>query len=169
MTLDWYIGLSYYKMNDYSNALLHFQMARYLNPYHIYVLNDYGSCLAKLNQEDKAIELYREAISISKNFTEARLNLCALYFNANKISEAFYILKGIDINTDTDRYRRTVILILRRIIENYSSARQPNTNFLNLYHKESDNYSFYHQLLKYAISNDLQPDDIVTAYQNDNH
>lgn len=162
--LDWYSGLSYYNLKDYPKAINHFELAYQLNPYHIYVLNDYASCLVKLNQNEKAIQLYKKAITIAPNFTEAQLNLCAIYFKMNENTEAFNILKSIDIHTSTDRYKKSVTLIVRKLIDDYLKNSQPNDKFVNYYRKEFNNYTFYNALLIRAIQSNLQPDELLTLY-----
>lgn len=162
--LDWYSGLSYYNLKDYPKAINHFELAYQLNPYHIYVLNDYASCLVKLNQNEKAIQLYKKAITIAPNFTEAQLNLCAIYFKMNENAEAFNVLKNIDIRTSTDRYKKTVTLIVRKLIDDYLKNSQPNDEFVNYYRKEFNNYTFYNALLIRAIKSNLQPDELLTLY-----
>lgn len=162
--LDWYSGLSYYNLKDYSQAINHFKLAYHLNPYHIYVLNDYASCLVKLNQNDEAIQQYKKAIEIAPNFTDAQLNLCALYYMMNNNIEAFKVLKGVDIKTSTDRYKKTVITLVRKFIDNYLKNWPLNDKFMVYYKKEFNNYAFYNALLVRAIQSNLQPDEMLEVF-----
>jgi len=165
--LDWYSGLSYYNLEDYPKANNHFELAYQLNPYHIYVLNDYASCLAKLNQNEKAIQFYKKAVTIAPNFTEAQLNLCAIYFKMNENIAAFNVLKNIDIHTSTERYKKSVILIVRKLINNYlknSKQNDKNDIFVSNYKKEFNNYAFYTAFLDRAIQSNLEPDELLTIY-----
>jgi O-antigen ligase len=164
--LDWYPGLSYYKLKEYSKALNYFIQAYKSNPYHIYVLNDYACCLTKLGQNKKAAGLFRKAIVLSPGYTEAKLNLCALCFNQNEMTEAFNILKSIDTGTSTDRYQKTVIVLVRRIIDDYTKIQEPNNTFLNLYKKRSNDYNFYKEILSYAIQNKTPINKIIDNYIN---
>ena len=163
--LDWYLGLSYFKLKEYPKALNHFDTACQLNPFHIYVLNDYAGCLVKLEQQEKAAGLYQKAISISPNFTEAKLNLCALYFNNDDNIKAFNVLKSIDTNTSTERYKKAVVAIIGKLISDYIKTQQPNDGCLYLYNKKFNNYDFYKGLLLNAIKYNLQSTEIVDHYK----
>ncbi len=163
--LCWYSGISYFRLNEYEKANAQFESAIQINPYHIYSLSDYASSLAKLNQTEKAIEFYNKAIAIAPNFLDPKLNLCALYFKEGNYSQALEILKTTDVETTSERYKKTVTVIIQKIIEKELKTTQPFEGFLYLYHKEYNNYSFYKELLRNAKSSDLHADELIIHSQ----
>ena len=58
------------------------------HPYHIHVLNNLGTCYAKLLNFDKAVEYYSRALVLAPRFEQAILNLGAVYFQMAKYSQA---------------------------------------------------------------------------------
>lgn len=159
--INWYSGLAYFKLGNYTQSAEEFQKALLINPYHIYTLNDYAGSLTKLNQNEKAIELYNRAVAIAPNFQEPKLNLCALYFNEAKYKDAFRILKTTDTADTTERYRKTVTLIIRKILDEDLKDVKPEKDFMLLYQKEHSNYNFYKELLINAKKLNLQPNELI--------
>ncbi len=163
--LNWYSGLSYFKLTNYRKAADQFEIALHINPYHIYTLNDYASSLYKLGQNDMAIEFYNKAIAIAPNFLEPTLNLCAIYYNEGKYIAAFNLLKSTDIENTTDRYQKTVILIIRKLIDEEIKNTQQSMEFMHLYQEEFHNFNFYKELLLNAKKYDLQANEISNHYK----
>lgn len=159
--INWYSGLAYFKLGNYTKSVEEFQKALLINPYHIYTLNDYAGSLTKTNQNEKAIEVYIQAIAIATNFQEPKLNLCALYFNEGKYNEAFEILKTTNISDTSKRYRKTVTLIIRKILDEHLKTGQPETDFMLLFQKEHANYVFYKELLINAKKLNLQSNELI--------
>lgn len=102
--IDWYKGVALFSLNDFSSSCISFQNAYNQHPYNIHVINDLASCYEKLKQHDKAIVYYRKALDISAGFDEARLNLCAVYFNMKRYKSAFMELKKCDSTTQNPKY-----------------------------------------------------------------
>jgi O-antigen ligase len=152
--LTWQTGLSYFHMRDYDNALKFFKEAIEINPYHIYVLNDYAGSLSKLHKYDDAIEAYLNALKISPSFQDARLNLIALYYKQKNYYAAFEALKGVNLVNIDDRLKKTIILVIRKLLEYELSKGQPNIDFIHLYKKEYNNFTFYKTVLKYTSEPD---------------
>jgi len=159
--LNWYSGLAYFKLRNYNKSAEEFQKALHINPYHIYTLNDYAGSLTKINQNEKAIELYTMAMAIAPNFQEPKLNLCALYFNEGKYNDAFRILKTTDTNSTSERYQKTVTAIIRKIVDEDLKTGQPNPEFLHLYQNQLTNYNFFKELLCNAIKYNLDANKLI--------
>lgn len=164
--VDWYAGLSHYRLGEYSKAAQFFERAYVLNPYHIYVLNDYGSCLVRLGRKDKAIELYRSALKIAPDFNEAGLNLCAIYYNENKISEAFDVLKNTNPVDTTKRYQKTIIFVMSKLLDSVLKGKQPNDAFLHHRDEGEGPYEFYRRMLDIAIRDSLSAQELTDLYDN---
>ena len=164
--LKWYSGLSYFNLKNYEKAIEQFESAIRVNPYHIYSLSDYASSLAKTNQDEKAILFYNKAIAIAPNFLDPKLNLCALYFKEGKYSEAFEILKTTDVETNSERYKKTVTVIIQKIIENELKTKQRDERFLYLYRTQHDNYNFYKKLLSNAKNSDIHADELIVRSEH---
>ncbi|MFO7370713.1 MAG: O-antigen ligase family protein [Bacteroidales bacterium] len=164
--VDWYAGLSHYRLGEYSKAAQFFKKAYLLNPHHIYVLNDYGSCLVKLGQKDKAVEFYRSALKIAPDFNEAGLNLCAIYYNENKISEAFDVLKNTNPADTTKRYQKTIIFVMSKLLDSVLKGKQPNDAFLHHKNEGEGPYEFYRRMLDIAIRDSLSVQELTDLYDN---
>jgi tetratricopeptide (TPR) repeat protein len=159
--LSWQTGLSYFHMGDYDKAHEYFKEAMEINPYHIYVLNDYAGCLSRLQKYYEAIELYLKALSVSPSFQEARLNLIALYYKQENYYAAFEALKWVSLTNIDERLKKTIILVIRKLLEYELSKRQPNVDFIHLYKKKYNNFAFYKTILKYAVESDNEITKII--------
>jgi O-antigen ligase len=159
--INWYSGLAYYKLGNYTQSVEEFKKAMLINPYHIYTLNDYAGSLTKTNQNEKAIELYNKATAVAPNFQEPKLNLCAIYFNEGKYSDAFMILKTTDTTNNSERYQKTVTAIIKKILDEDIKTGRPNTEIIQLYQKEHTNYNFYKELLCNAIKFNLDANKLI--------
>ncbi|UCF90646.1 MAG: O-antigen ligase family protein [Desulfobacterales bacterium] len=82
--LSWYRGMARFAMGQIKEALEDFQTAYNCHPYHIHVLNNLGTCNARLKDYAKAIAHYQTALALSPDFQEAQLNLRRLYFRMAK-------------------------------------------------------------------------------------
>lgn len=164
--LDWYLALCYYKKNEFSKAKKHYENAYKLNPYHIYILNDYAGCLTRTGNLTEAIKLYSVAITISPTYTDAKLNLCALYVNTNDYFSAFDILKKIDINEDSERYRKTVTVIFEKLIDS-SIANRKNSKFQERLKNANNHFDTYKEILTSAIQNNLDAEQVIIQLHNE--
>ncbi len=84
--LDWYIGEQKYLEKDYPNALKKFEQAQKDHPYQIAVMNNLGSTHFAMGNQDKAVELFKQALSIAPAYGEANLNLAAIYLRQKQPS-----------------------------------------------------------------------------------
>ncbi len=129
--IDWYKGVALFSLNNFSSALISFQNAYHQHPYNIHVINDLASCHEKLKQHDKAVIYYKKALTISTGFDEARLNLCAVYFNTNRYKSAFFELKKCDSLTQNPKYK----LFLPSITKKYLNLTNlSDTTLTRLFH-----------------------------------
>ena len=87
--LKWYLGTAYFKLGNVNEAYNAFNEAYQINPYHVHILNDIGSCEEVRGNHAAAIIKYREALNLNPVFEEALLNLCAVYFNTGQYDSAY--------------------------------------------------------------------------------
>lgn len=77
--MSWYQGVAYFYQNDFNAALPAFEKAYSINPWHVQVMQNYGSALIKTNQLDAGITMYEKTLSLYPDFDECRKNLCEVY------------------------------------------------------------------------------------------
>jgi O-antigen ligase len=82
--LLWYRGMSNFSLGRIKEARGDFLKAHADHPYHIHVMNNLGTCYAKLQDFNTAIEYYNKTLFISPRFEQAMLNLGAVYFQMGK-------------------------------------------------------------------------------------
>lgn len=88
-TAHYKIGYSYYTEGKYQQAYIEFQKALEINPKDKEVLNAIGIVqLMQFEDFEKAIEYFKRALKVDKNFSEARNNLGIAYERTGKIDEA---------------------------------------------------------------------------------
>jgi len=86
--LLWYRGVANFSLGRIKEAHGDFLKAHANHPYHIHVMNNLGTCYAKLQDFDTAIDYYNRALFISPRFEQAGLNLGAVYFQMAKYRQA---------------------------------------------------------------------------------
>jgi hypothetical protein len=86
--LLWYRGMANFSLGRIKEARGDFQQAHADHPYHIHVLNNLGTCYAKLQDFDTAVDYYNKALFVSPRFEQAILNLGAVYFQMAKYRQA---------------------------------------------------------------------------------
>lgn len=86
--LFWYRGMANFSLGRIEEACSDFLKAHANHPYHIHVLNNLGTCYAKLLNFDAAVEYYKRALVISPRFEQAILNLGVVYFQMAKYRQA---------------------------------------------------------------------------------
>lgn len=110
--LNYYGGIAAYSSGDIEKAKLKFESALEMSPYNIHTLNNLGSCLNRLGENEKAMELFDLALEISPEFEDAILNKCVIYYNQKKIEDAYYAISSIDIHTTNKSYPQFLEIIL---------------------------------------------------------
>ena len=115
--MEWYQGLVCINKNDYPKSLELFKKAYEKNPYNINVINNYAGSLELNDNRKKAIKYYHEALVISTNFENARLNFAACYYKEKDFEKAFLIIDKLDINNSNLNYKNILGPILKKKIE----------------------------------------------------
>jgi O-antigen ligase len=86
--LAWYRGMANFSLGRIKEARGDFEKAHANHPYHVHVINNLGTCHAKLQDFNKAIDYYQKALVISPRFEKAIINLGAVYFRMGKYKQA---------------------------------------------------------------------------------
>lgn len=93
------LGISYLNDNNIQPAFVELQKSLELNPNNKEVLNAIGIIyLLKLEDYPKAIEHFRRALKVDKNFSEALNNLGIAYEKTGKYSEAIESFRAALLN-----------------------------------------------------------------------
>ena len=88
-TAHYKIGLSYYNESKFQKAFIEFQTALEFNPRDKEVLNAIGVVqLLQFEDFGKAIEYFKKALKVDKDFSEAYNNLGVAYEKIGKIDDA---------------------------------------------------------------------------------
>lgn len=102
--LLWYRAGAYFNLGMIDKAIVDYEKSWKINPYHIYILNDYASCLQLNSKSAEAIVLYKKALHIAPDYQEALFNLTAVYFNLDSIPQAYATFIQIDTSIASERY-----------------------------------------------------------------
>lgn len=111
--LRWYSGSAYYNLGYQDLAFADFYKAYEINPNHVHVLNNLATAYELKSDHNHAIAFYKKALLISPNFEEARVNLCATYFNAGNKQASFQEFELLKTDTANEKYRQMINLIVR--------------------------------------------------------
>lgn len=114
--LNWYKGEAEYKLGRTESAFNSFRKAYEVNPNHIHVLNNLGTCYELKNEHQKAIFYYEKAIHLSPHFEDALLNIAAVNFNIGNYKKALSAIREIDVKTQNKKYNLFLMAILKKRI-----------------------------------------------------
>ena len=152
--LRWYSGSAYYNLGNQEMAFADFYKAYEVNPNHVHVLNNLATLYEIKGDHAHAIEFYKKALIISPNFEEARVNLCATFFNAGKKQEAYLQFDKLKPDTLNSKYKQMLNLIVYQQIRILSDsiACEPLKNMLKAI---SNTPEWYKQIYLKARSNEV--------------
>ena len=119
MPLSWYEGIGHFNENRVEESEECFEKAYQLTPYNIQVITNLASTYQLTGKVDEAIVLYTDALKISNNFDEAKLNLAALYFNKKEFGEAYHYINKVDVKSKNPKYELYLAAILNQKINLY--------------------------------------------------
>ncbi|MFH1321412.1 MAG: O-antigen ligase family protein [Bacteroidota bacterium] len=115
--LTWYRGVANFTLNHHEAAFNDFLSAYKIHPYHIHNLNNLATCYELKGEHDRAIEFYKKALAISPRFEESLINLSAVYFNQEKIDDAYLTISACDTNTVNPKFKKYLATILSAKID----------------------------------------------------
>ena len=111
---DWHIAKETYYKENFEESLEYFKNAYKRNPYNIIIINDLASTYIKNNDTKNAIKHYKEALNISPNYEDARINLAATYFNIGEYNTAFETIDKCSIDTNNENYKQFLTKIIEK-------------------------------------------------------
>lgn len=115
MPIRWFRGTANTSLKDYQNAYTDFLISYKFSPYNKNVINDLGSINYKLGNKQKAIDYYIEALRISANFDEPKLNLAAIYFNDGNYTKALELVNSTSKNNNTIRKKQMLMMLNEKV------------------------------------------------------
>jgi O-antigen ligase len=90
--IQWYRGYAEFYLGNPNKAKKYFQDAEKVNPYHLYVLNDLGTCYSLEGKNELAKQYYQSALSLQDDFPNSLENLAIIYYNEGKTDSAYHTL-----------------------------------------------------------------------------
>ena len=90
--VHWYKGFANFYAGNYEPALINFQKAEKINPYHFNLLNDLGTAYDLQGNHEMAKQYYLKANQIAPLFPDALINLSVIYYNAGNIDSAYALI-----------------------------------------------------------------------------
>jgi len=116
--IKWYKGVALFSQGNIGDAENCFVQANLIHPYNIHILNNLASCYETMGNHKAAEETYVKALAISTNFEEARLNLCAVYYNMKEYGKAFKVIDKVMVdNTCRQKYQTYLPAVLYSWLE----------------------------------------------------
>ena len=82
------IGVSYFNLGKYSNAVANYNISISLNPKNSEAYNNKGLCLKKMGDFEGALENYKLALNINPNFLDVYNNIGNLYYELKSFKDA---------------------------------------------------------------------------------
>jgi len=82
------IGVSYFNLGKYSNAVANYNISISLNPKNSEAYNNKGLCLKKMGDFEGALENYKLALKINPNFLDVYNNIGNLYYELKSFKDA---------------------------------------------------------------------------------
>jgi len=119
MPLTWYEGIAHFNVNQIDESESCFEKAYELTPYNIQVITNLASTYQLTGKVNEAVGLYNDALKISNNFDEAKLNLAALYFNQKEFDKAYATINEVKADSKNPKYKTYLVPILNQKINAY--------------------------------------------------
>ena len=109
--VKWYMGFANFYAGNTEKGCTYFKEAEKVNPYHLEVLNDIGTCYDMNLDHDEARRYYMKALSSAALFPDALLNICVLYYNEGNIDSAYAVISRYKLK-GSENYNRDLKVIL---------------------------------------------------------
>lgn len=116
--IDCYRGEALYLQNRLPEALVAYQAANEIHPYHIHTLNNLATTHFGLKDITKAKSYFEQVLHFAPHFPDANMNMAAIAYNGNEIEEAItYIGSCVPKNYKDAQF----LQFLKAISEGYAN------------------------------------------------
>ena len=161
----WYKGLAYFNLNKHEEAYECFKNSLKYNPNHIYVINDLATSSSLLQKPENSVDLYKTALKIAPNFTDALYNITTLYHRQQEMDSAFKYFSKIECESNSTRYSQYFNIMAKpKAIYLYELVQEEDLKYalqaiinspewlINVFQKSKENcYTFEKQMILDAI------------------
>ncbi len=148
--LYWYSGVSKFNLGDLESSFQDFKKAYSLNPYNIHIINDLGTAHELKGNRSEAKSLYKKALYISPRFEDASFNLSSIYYNEQKMEEAFDIILRCNIAKDETKYHDYLKIFIERYLANEFITKSEKEIANRIYQLSNDKKDNFYKILKKA-------------------
>lgn len=159
-SIEWYIGMANFYSGNMSDALIHFQKASEITPFHLRTLNDLATTYEQNEKPEKAIQFYEKSIQICPSFDEARLNQIATYFNQSMIDSALFKIQRLNVAalspTNFEKYVSFADAIIMKKLDDSAAVNKNSDYMIRYYEIVRDHYSLNQYIRKYKGKNILR-------------
>jgi len=101
--VQWYKGNAYFQKGMLNEALHNFLKANQNHPYHIFTLNNIGSCYELYDNHSSAKQFYYKVLDLSPHLEETLINLSVVYYNTKEYLNALKIINLCSIESTSPR------------------------------------------------------------------
>lgn len=160
----YFMGLSYYKLNNLKEAEAEYKKAISINPDYAPAHSSLSAVYLKYGKFDQAAESAKKAIRLDPNFSWAHNNLAIAYMDTGRLDEAIEeFTNAISISPDVPDFHSNLAIIyvnkndLKKAVDEINKTIEIDPKFegayfnlANVYYK-MNNYELYEKELKLAI------------------
>ena len=112
LMIDWYLGLTYYRLHQYSKAAKHVEIFISKKKEDILNLNFLGEIYSEQGKYDKAMFIFEKALLLDKKNKSTILNLARLNLNIGDVSKSEnYYNSLLNIEPDNLSYDYSLLRI----------------------------------------------------------
>lgn len=122
--LPYFEAMAHAVSGNQPKAIVEFTRALQIHPYHLLTLNNLGAMHKTQKNYSVAKDYYLKALSVSPNYTRAKMNLIEIEFLMNNPVEGTALLKNLDIAETDAGYQYLFDLMLKKQVE-YALQRYP--------------------------------------------
>lgn len=129
--VDWYKGFALFYNGNAKEAKHFFTEAEKINPNHVQILNDLGTCFNLEGDVETAKSYYKKTLVLAPYHPDALVNLSIVYYNTNKLDSAFYTISHYNTKP-SQQYKNVLSVILQAKTQNFLSSQRtgPTDNLL---------------------------------------
>lgn len=118
--ISFYEGEALVYQSKIKEAIDKFNKSIQENPYHLYSYSNLGSCFYVLGDKNKALAMWNQVLSISPNYSEARVNKAILYYQEHNLIKAEEVLRYKTMESQFEVYKAQIVTIFGEIVNDLS-------------------------------------------------